>query len=279
MYLKFVFRFFLFQHFVISIAAIALCWQTYIILSSYVYNYNLAGFLFFATLLSYNTHFWLASKKNTSSLQLNWFRQHQIFTLVFNIVAFIATVYFWYQVKEITGIILIAILLNAAYTAPLLFKSPLKLPLLFTFIKSYFIGFTWAFVTTVLPLKLLGPEQGLPVSLLFLQRFMLVSIATIIFDCRDRLLDREWGVHTPANFLNEKQLRLFFIINLLIYAVIVLCMSVSSGNYLHLLQLIPALVLWQLFQQSARTNSDVFYLVWVDGVLILSPLLSLALLF
>lgn len=279
MNLKSLVRFFLFHHFVISFSAIALCWQTYTTLSTKAFNFNLASFLFFATLLSYNTHFLLASKKNTSSPQLNWFSEHKTFALFFNLVSFVAAVYFWYQIREITIAVLIAILLNAAYTAPLLFKSPLKLPALFTFIKSYFIGFTWAFVTTALPLVLLKQEPGLNAALLFLQRFMLVSLATLIFDCRDRLLDLEWGVYTPANLLNAKQLRLFFIVNLVLYAVIVAGMFINSGNYLHLLQLIPALVLWLLFQKSAGYRSDAFYLVWVDGVLILSPLLSLTLLF
>ena len=107
---------------------------------------------------------------------------------------------------------------------------------------------------------------------------LLVALATMIFDYRDRLRDFEMGVHTPANIMNERQFEIFFFINVLIYSFSVVFLAIRFNTYLHLLQLIPGLVAIYLLRISKRENSDYFYLGWVDGLLILSSVLSLFLL-
>jgi hypothetical protein len=272
-------RFFLLYHFVISFAAVALCWQTCVIAGIDGFNYSLAGFIFFATLFSYNTHFLLASQKNTSANQLKWFDSNKKTIFLLNSICLAATLFFWYQIKENSLIISIAVLLNAVYTLPLLFSAPLKLPLLFTFIKSHFIGFTWGFITIALPIAISKQNWTLTETILFLQRFMLVSLATIIFDYRDRLIDFEWGVLTPANRLSNNQFTLFFVFNLLLYTAAVIGMWQYSGNELHLFQLALLVPAWFFFRHETTPENDLFYLGWVDGLLLMSPLLSVPLLF
>ncbi|HTH30066.1 MAG TPA: hypothetical protein VL946_01895, partial [Lacibacter sp.] len=145
-------RFLLFYHIIIAVSAATLCMQTKLFYSLYEYPLTLIAFVFFATLLSYNLHFSFAAGKSSSSEQLLWFRQAKNATVILNILSLIATLWFWWKVRSINTHIILAIIFNAAYTAPLLLKNPIKLPSILTFIKSYFIGFVWAYATVVLPL-------------------------------------------------------------------------------------------------------------------------------
>lgn len=271
-------RFLLFYHIIIAVSAAALCVQTKLFYSLFDYPLTLIAFVFFATLLSYNLHFSFAAKKSSSSEQLTWFNESKRSTLLLNIVTLLATAWFWWKVRSISTEIVLSILFNAAYTAPLLLKKPIKLPSILTFIKSYFIGFVWAYATVVLPLAFFEVEPNVNEVFLFISRLLLVALATMIFDYRDRLRDFEMGVHTPANVMNEQQFQVFFIINVLLYSFSVIFLAVRFETYLHLLQLIPGVVAIYLLRISKRQNSDYFYLGWVDGLLILSSVLSLFLL-
>ncbi len=272
-------RFLLFYHIVIAVSAAALCVQTKLFYSLFEYPLTLIAFVFFATLLSYNLHFSFAATKSTSSEQLQWFREAKNATILLNILSLIATLWFWWKIRSINTHIVLAILFNAAYTAPLLLKNPIKLPSILTFIKSYFIGFVWAYATVVLPLAFFEVEPNVNEVFLFISRLLLVALATMIFDYRDRLRDFEMGVHTPANIMNEQQFQVFFIINVVLYSFSVVFLAIRFETYLHLLQLIPGVVAIYLLRISKKQNSDYFYLGWVDGLLILSSLLSLFMLF
>lgn len=272
-------RFLLFYHIIIAISAAVLCVQTKLFYSLFEYPLTLIAFVFFATLLSYNLHFSFAATKSTSSEQLQWFREAKNATIILNILSLIVTLWFWWKIRSINTHIVLAILFNAAYTAPLLLKKPIKLPSTLTFIKSYFIGFVWAYATVVLPLAFFQVEPNINEVFLFMSRLLLVALATMIFDYRDRLRDFEMGVHTPANIMNEQQFQIFFLINVILYSFSVVFLAIRFETYLHLLQLIPGVVAIYLLRISKRQNSDYFYLGWVDGLLILSSLLSLFLLF
>ncbi len=271
-------RFLLFYHIIIAVSAAALCIQTKLFYSLFEYPLTLIAFVFFATLLSYNLHFSFAAEKSTSSEQLQWFKESKKATLFLNILFLIATLWFWWKIRSINTHIILSILFNAAYTAPLLLKNPIKLPSILTFIKSYFIGFVWAYATVILPLAFFEVEPDVNEIFLFISRLLLVALATMIFDYRDRLRDFEMSVHTPANSMNERQFQLFFIINVILYSFSIVVIAVRFETYLHLLQLIPGVVAIYLLQISKKQNSDYFYLGWVDGLLILSSLLSLFLL-
>lgn len=269
----------LFTHLVIAAGTVLLCMQTQMCLGYDPHNLWLYVFLFFATLLSYNVHFFLAARKSNASEQLSWFRKKQLQVHALNLFSLLVVFVAGWQVRHLFPVLLPAIVFNAAYTAPLFFTGEMKLPLPFTFIKSYFIGFTWAYVTVILPLKDVQASFSFDAALLFLNRFFLVSIATLIFDWRDRYRDLQWGVVTPANLFSEQQFRYFFLVNLLAYSAVTIQLAATTEHALHYLQLIIVPVMWQLYRTAYRQSSDAFYLLYVDGLLVLSPLLSLFLLF
>ena len=268
-------KFLFYHHIIIALCAAALCVQTKLFYSILDYPLTLISFVFFATLFSYNIHFTLAARKNNDSAQLSWFRNHRSLNYLVNAVTFILMLWFWWKVKSITHLIIISIIINFTYTGPLLLKKPVKLPALLTFKKSYFIGFVWAYVTVVLPLAFFKIEPQLNEIFLFMNRLMLVSLATMIFDYRDKIQDFESGVHTPANLMNEKQFTVFFLLNVAVYFFTVILLTVRFQNNIHLLQLIPGFVLIYQLNQSKKLTGDYFYLGMVDGVLILASMLSL----
>ena len=206
--------------------------------------------IFFATLLSYNTHFWLAARKSKASRQLIWFSKTKPLTVAMNAILLALVCWLLWQMQHLMLPLLIAVVLNAAYTAPLLLNAPLRLPLLFTFVKSYFIGFAWAFVTVVLPVWHTNSVFDTNVLLLLAQRFMLVSLATLIFDCRDRQLDQQWGVHTPANCFSPPQMNRFFLLNLLLYGGLLVAQALLTQESHPLLQLLLLPLIWTLYQKS-----------------------------
>jgi len=261
-----------------ALCAFAMCIQTYLLYKTDSIHYTLPGFVFAATLLSYNVHFYLASRKSSSSQQTNWFHQQKALTHSLNIVALIATVYFLLQLKELWIWVSMSVLLNAAYTAPLLFRKPLQLPMIFTLVKSYFIGFTWAVATVIFPIVLLKKEPGVNELVLFTHRFLLVSIATLLFDYRDRQRDFEQGVLTPANMLHEKQFHRFFNFNLLLFLLVTAGVVVLFPAPLQWLQFLLVFFFLWLHAMSRKRADDLFYLTWVDGSLFLSAVLSLFLL-
>ncbi len=272
-------KFFFYHHFFMAVCTVMLCLQTYWMLDAPVSNStSFLAFLFTATLFSYNIHFFLAAKKNTGSNQLQWFKEYEVFTIILNLVSVITAFLLFLELRAITYYVLIAAALNAAYTAPLLFKSSLKLPLPFTFVKSYFIGFTWAFATVLLPLVYLQKEASPGELCIFIHRFLLVSSATLLFDYRDKQSDQKMGVHTPANTMTEKQYRYFFLINLFIMSCSVFSIILLYHSVFQVLQFLPCLYLWWLYTQSKKRTDDIFFLSYVDGALFLSALLSIFLL-
>jgi hypothetical protein len=277
MQLKILLNFFFYHHFFMSVCAAVLCLQTMILLNNST-DYVLAGFVFAATLFSYNLHFFLAAFKSDSSEQLLWFRNTFRLTIILNILSLAASLLLLLYLKDMLYFVTIAVLLNAAYTAPLLFKKSLKLPLLFTFVKSYFVGFTWAFATVVLPLVVIQKQPGIPELVIFMHRFLLVSVATLLFDYRDKTRDLNLGLVTPANFFNEKQFEMFFALNVLLFSGASVALIIMVPSPWQVLQIVPCIYMWWLYRQSKNRTDDLFYLSRVDGSLFLSAILSLFLL-
>ncbi|HEX4958259.1 MAG TPA: hypothetical protein VFV46_08790 [Lacibacter sp.] len=261
-----------------AVCAAVLCVQTLLLLNEGTGDFLLAGFVFAATLFSYNLHFFLASAKSDASEQLSWFRKTYKLTVYVIIAAMVAALSLFLYLKDIRYFVIAAVLLNASYTAPLLLKKSLKLPLLLTFVKSYFVGFTWAFATVVLPLVIIQKQPAIAEVAVFFHRFMLVSIATLLFDYRDRSRDLQWGVRTPANMLNAKQYDLFYGVNILLFTLSAGLLMAAVPSPWQWLQVLPCIYLWWLYRVSKKRTDDLFYLSWVDGSLFLSAILSLFLL-
>lgn len=278
MFLKALPKFFFYHHFFMSVCTVMLCMQTFWLLEETSVDSTLLLFLFAATLFSYNFHFFLAVKKDTGSEQLQWFKHYNHFTVALLLLSVTTSVWLFFRLGNIKLYILIAAVLNGAYTAPLLFKSAIQLPLPFTYVKSYFIGFTWAVATVILPIVYLHKEAGLPELCIFIHRFLLVSLATLIFDYRDRVRDRQMGIQTPANTMSTQQYHLFFLINIAVFSASTIALILLRPLPFQWLQILPCFYLWWLYLQSRKQKNDLFFLSYVDGALFLSALLSIFLL-
>jgi hypothetical protein len=271
-------NYFFYHQFFISICAVAMSYQTVLILHLPLAEFSFYSFIFFATMLSYAAHFWLASKKDGDSQQLQWYRQHSQFTLLLLLICCAALILSFFYIRKIWLFVLIAGILNLFYTGPLLLERPLRLPKLFTYVKSYVIGFVWAYVSVILPIAFAGEVFTITVLFLFLHHFMLVSLLVLIFDYRDKLPDYEFGIHTPANAMNEQEFGVFFLTNTIVYALTIVVLAVFTKEPVFFLQLLLAPVIIFLQRLSKKQPSDLFYLFRVDGIMILSLLLSLFLL-
>lgn len=262
-----------------AFCATSLVLQTYWIQHHSDNIFILPAFVFFATLLSYNLHFLLAATSNNTSVQLSWFEENKRFTKILNGCSFFMVCWTGLHLKGIHNWIVIPLLLNAAYTIPLLLKQNIRIPMLFSCSKSHFIGFTWAFVTVCLPLANIDAFNFREDGLLFLNRMMLVTIATLIFDYRDKDFDRKNGLITPANYMSEKSFDTLFLIHNILYGLSSIGLAYRYNEPLLLSQLICAGLLQILFQRSKKETGAFYYLGLVDGILLFSAILSGILLF
>lgn len=262
-----------------ALCAGALVLQTYRFKQLPISNINLPLFVCFATLLSYNVHFSLAAKKSLYNPQLLWFRKKQRFTAFLNAAALLLVVLTSLQLKNLTGWIAAAIIFNGAYTLPLLLKRPMRLPLCITLFKSHLIGFTWAFVTVLLPLAMEQKWNPVEDGWLFVNRMLLVTIATLLFDYRDRISDREIGLRTAANSMHEKKFDRLVVLHTGMYLISIAGLIWAHQELLHHLQAVTAVFLMALYDRSKKTTGPYFYLGLVDGMLLFSAILSGILLF
>lgn len=142
-------------------------------------------------------------------------------------------------------------------------------------VKTVLLAFTWTFVTAYLPIQQ-SHHVLTPLAILILaKRFLFMLMLCIIFDNRDKSIDKINGLHSLATDLSPKLMQaiifsifiLLFLLNLFfgVYGI--------TGSQVAALQLsaLSTLVVY-LFSQKSR--GYYFYYFVVDGMMILMTLLT-----
>jgi 4-hydroxybenzoate polyprenyltransferase len=272
-----------FLHFILShsiyiaCCAVGLCFQTNVLLHNR-HNENLYGFIFFSTLCSYN-FYWLLSKFYFSDRKFNmlFISKQSTFFFIFLIAAF-CTCYFVLQLALLIPYIIVGVFLTLLYSLPLwpfLFSKKLQHA---GFIKTILLSLTWAYVTTFLPLIDFCSNNSLPtlfVILLFATRFFFMLLLCIIFDTRDISMDKINGLHSLATDVSKKKLR---IILAAVYFLHILFGLIFCFYYANIAQGIAfiflCIILWLVYAQSLKTKNYVFYYFVVDGLMLLSAMVT-----
>jgi 4-hydroxybenzoate polyprenyltransferase len=173
-------------------------------------------------------------------------------------------------------LVLIASIFTGLYSLPLL---PVNLPKYIRnagFIKTLLLAFTWTFVTAYLPMHQAGIDITATLSLLLLfQRFVFMLILCLIFDCRDAATDKIIGLHSLATDLKPS------FVNWINYTLFGLLSIVSFFLYKNGLSLLEAISLFVItlicffvYLLSLQKRGNVFYYFWVDGLMVLSAILT-----
>ena len=265
-----------FLHFILShsifiaLCAMALCYQTTLILHTQN-NCNLYGFVFFSTICSYN-FYWLLSKFYFTKKGFNaGFIKEQLSFIILFVCALTGTLYFLNNVSFLIPYVLGGVFFTLLYSLPLWpFEFSKKLQRI-GFFKTVLLAFTWAYITTVLPAVGLLKTNIIPVCVLLAARFCFMLLLCIIFDKRDISVDKSHGLHSLATDTPAKTLDTIIYIVFISYFIMGLLLRYHFNDKPQMFAfLITGGFVWWVYTLSLKKQGYLFYYFLVDGLMLVS---------
>jgi 4-hydroxybenzoate polyprenyltransferase len=238
----------------------------------------LLSFIFFGTVSSYNFHWYLTPPQiEPGSTRLKWSLSNKNLHLALFIaglagagISFIFLLPHWLW-------ILVAVFASFLYSAPMI-PHPVSEGLKKIAVgKTFFLSFSWTYVTAILPLVIGGVELQAEHIIFVLNRFLLIYAICILFDYRDRAADKISGIKSIITYLNEKGIDILFWLTISVFMItsVLLGAFISTAEAAALT--VPGIILCFLYNSSKRVRSDYRYYFILDGLMMLSvPLVVLA---
>ncbi len=265
-------KFFLSHSLFISLCAVALCYQTYLLLHI-APDYKIFLFIFFATLSSYN-FYWLVSKFsfNTYKSILHFGKMNRSYLLIW-LFAGVGLLVMALQLPYLWPYILVAILLTLIYSMPL---WPFNWVLVLRkagFLKTTLLSFTWAYVTVIFPAVPVLFADVPAVTALFVARFFFMLLLCTIFDKRDVEADKLHALHSLATDIKLKYLHIIMALVFLGYLIsgFWLRTHLKDDAQLFAFFITGILVAWA-YTASLKKQGYVFYYFLIDGLMLVSAL-------
>ncbi|WP_156027099.1 UbiA family prenyltransferase [Sporocytophaga myxococcoides] len=261
------FHFILFSNLFISVSSITLTLSTFLILNTKFEPHDIPFllFIFASTFLTYNVHIWYKKEGDDPELPRNiWRRRNSLLTkgmfVFFLLVLF--TSLFFISGKVIWFTMHLAVF-SLFYSAPLLnFK---RIP----FLKIFLISYVWSISTVILPSINKGYSVlDREVIEIFVQRIIFILALAIPFDIRDIEVDRRNNIDTLPTLLGFGRAKLLSVI-LLILFIVVGCFF-YGWDYTFYSRLAIGILAVYLIIKIKRSRSDLYYMVGIDGIMILS---------
>ncbi len=233
-------------------------------------------FVFFATLCSYNFHWFLTPLMPSASPRIAWNHRYRMLLLCIYIAALLLSLYFAWQLRDHWLPLSIGVFATFLYSAP---KIPHKYFSLLSKIaigKTLFLTFVWMYVTTALPVLVAGAGWTTQHTLFCISRFCLIYAICILFDYRDRDADRAQGVKSMITWMSEKKILLIFLISLALFVMSTLALYGKSFSiFTIILLLIPGGIVLGLYNYARKHFNDYLYYFVLDGLMVFSSLLTL----
>ena len=256
----------------IAFCAVALTFQTALLVRTDIDGF-VYGFIFFATLCSYN-FYWIISKAAfTKPGSLHLMLQEKKTGLLILSLSGIGAVVCLYQYPLPVQFILTSFLLTCLYALPLLPFRPFYFMRKAGVLKTFLLAFTWAYVTVFIPLQKTYLLLSNAELFVFTRRFLFMLMLCIIFDNRDKAVDKIRGLHSLATDLKPAHLQIFiYFIFITLFATNFLyryyAITFNQSVALH----ISTLTLLAVYFYSLKKRSYLFYYFFVDGMMLFSAL-------
>lgn len=218
----------------------------------------MAGFAFFGTLFGYNF-----VKYEIYFRQKLLFRKLLIPILVLSLVAFLASIYFYFRLEFKTQISAIVFFgMTFLYTIPI--SSTKKNMRNWSGIKIYIVAFCWAGVTTILPMINFGIEPYQDIFFKFCQRFLLVVVLILIFEIID-LKNDDYSLFTvPQKIGVNKTKKLGYLLLIPFYFLEFFKTSVDNIQLIVNVILVTVTGMFLFFANENR--SRYFTTFWVESI-------------
>ncbi len=266
-----------FLHFILShsifiaFCALALCFQTSLLLHFTVDVY-LYAFVFFATLCSYNFYWMLGSYSLARSSPAAFLKKHYT-NIIFFFIAAAGLFICLLHVKGLIPLAVIAVLLTLLYAVPLMPFKVLHFTRRAGFLKTILLSFTWAFVTVYIPCKIADVPGAATIWFLFSNRFLFMLMLCIIFDKRDEQLDKIRGLHSLATDVNPVTLRYIMLAIFIAFMANGILLRTHFKDFLQIAALlITGVVTVIVYLYSQKKQGYFFYYFLVDGMMLFSAL-------
>jgi 4-hydroxybenzoate polyprenyltransferase len=255
----------------IAICAVALCFQTALLLHINLPLYFYA-FIFFSTVCSYNFYWLLSGYAFTGqSLQL-FLKKHYTNAIAFGVAA-MGVLFSLVNNKELLTVISVGLLLTLLYAVPLLpfkiFRFTRKAGLL----KTFLLAFTWAFVTVYIPYTTMPGGSFKILILLFNNRFIFMLMLCIIFDARDTNIDKIRGLQSLTTMLNPTAVRYIMVVLFIAYIANGIVFTVYLNEPVQIIPLLlTAAATAFVYFLSQKKQGYFFYYFLVDGLMLFSAI-------
>ena len=146
-------------------------------------------------------------------------------------------------------------------------------------LKPFFIGFAWSGLVTVYPVFFRQLQSGiakhqfiLPSGLYWFQNFLFISSLAIVFDIKDHAADLRYGLKTYPALLGVQKTLGAVVVPLTFLSLGVLFLyqqQVQLSLIQSIIQTIPYVLLLTIIPFLAKKHSILFYLVFVDGLMLI----------
>ena len=272
---KKLFDLFLFSSLFIALCAVMMTLQTNDLLHLEYNKTNYLAFVFFSTICSYNFHWYLTPDSFTEHDRALWTRHHKRLHLVLFFIGMAGSGWFFFSFVHQWFWLSVPVVLTFLYSAPKLPYAPFAWLKKVAIGKTLFLSLVWLYVTTLAPIILGGRDWRQEYVYFTCSRFFLVYAICIVFDYRDREHDRKDGIRSMITYFSETGINVLFYGSLLVFLIATVALYFSGYSVLTILfLLIPGVIVLALFNTAKRNFSDYLYYFVLDGLMMLSALLT-----
>lgn len=260
----------LYSNLFIACGAVAMTWQTQLLLKQKLAFTPLIGLVFCATLIIYALHRVVGMSKVKDFLEVERFHviqtYHSHILFYAAIALIIGTLCFFYLPFPVQLLLLLPALFSIAYVLPFLGKERTMRLRDVDMVKIFLVAGVWAYVTVFLPAVEAGLWYEKRVWLMLVERSLFIFAITLPFDVRDLKVDKHNKVNTlPAYLGVPTTLRLAFV--LMILFVVLCCFNYTPLPFLALS--ISAVSTCIFIYYSPRFVHDYYFTGLMDGTMIL----------
>ena len=273
---KEIFNYFVFGNFYIAVCAAVMFLHTKIIFSLNITK-AFIPFIFFSTLSSYSFHWYLTRHINPVSQRLRWSESHRKLLAVLFFISAACTAVFFIPLVNYYKVLLPIAFITFMYTAPKIPLRPFTLIQRIAVMKTTYLALVWVFITAALPVLVSDSVWNYGNTLFVSNRLFLIFPICVLFDYRDREEDKLVGIKNIATVLSEQSLDYVFgACMVLSFLTAGLLQNILQNRIYTFANIAPSVLLILTYKISKTSKSDLWYYFYLDGLMMLSGLLVLA---
>lgn len=271
----------LFGNFWIAACAVAMTWQTELLLFDQLAINTLTYFVFFATLFLYAIHRIVGLVKVKPFLEkyrysiIYHFRNH---IKVYAFLGGLGALYCFFYLSFANQLLLVVpAILSLGYVLPFV-KGDKRLRD-FDYIKIFLVAIVWGVITVLMPILERTTELTVSHLLILLERMFFIFAITLPFDIRDLKIDAHIDVKTIPSMIGIDKTKKLALLSLIL-VVVLAGLNLYMGTYQipHLIAISLSCISTLLFiNYSDKTDADYFFTGLMDGTMIIQFVLVLIL--